>query len=74
MLMYADGRVKIHTMDSAPASNHSPLQDVIEQRRAWIKSAMPLDSAVLKGSESQFVLEVIERAQKLRLELTKPLS
>lgn len=53
-------------MDTSQASNQALLQDVIKQRRAWIESAMALE-----GAEPKFVLEVIERAQKLRLELAE---
>lgn len=58
-------------METLLASHQSLLQDVIEQRRAWIQQAMALDSAALEGGESEFVLEVIARAQKLRLELSE---
>lgn len=58
-------------MELSLASHKSLLQDVIEQRRSWIKSAMALDSATFEGAESRFVLEVIERAQKLRLDLAQ---
>ena len=56
-------------MNTSTARDDTLLQDVIEQRRAWIKSAMALDTNGPSDGETRFVREVIERAQWLRLEL-----
>lgn len=58
-------------MNSSPAPNDQLLQDVIDKRRAWIKSVMALESSGPLDGESKRVREVIERAQKLRLELAE---
>lgn len=58
-------------MDTRNAHDNMLLQEVLEQRRAWIKSGIALDSAVASNDETRFVREVIERAQRLRLELAE---
>lgn len=69
--MYTDYFRIIYLMNTSQTSNQVLLQEVLKQRRAWLESAMALDTTLIKGTETRFVLEVIERAQKLRLELAE---